>query len=143
MRRLARSLLVAGGLAALFQVLLVILLRAPKLRRWLALRRDWLLVMPRCRLAITRRLGLFLLLRIMIENCRAVLRPHIGPLTIHGSGVMQFPKFIQKLIIGNLRRVILHLYGFGMPSPIRADILIARAIFAPPDVAHGGGLNSL
>src|ERR1700680_626211 len=61
----------------------------------------------------------------MRENHRAILRAEIWSLTIGRGWVVHIPKCIEQTVVRNLCRIEGDLHDFCMPSPVRADVLVA------------------
>src|SRR3989338_5515572 len=81
-----------------------------------------------------------LLLRVMIENGRAVLRPAIGELPIGvGRGDLP-PEDVQEVGVRNLRRVVSDLHRLAVSGLSRGDFLITWIRFLAARVA-GNNVN--
>src|SRR5271163_2212990 len=127
---------VAGADSRLLKILLVIILRAVKLRRRHNLRYDRLLEHVILLEHGLRRARFLLLLLIVIKNSRAILRAHVRPLPVHRRRVMTLPEHRQQLQIRNLRRIKLHFHRLRMPGPPRANLFVVRMFRRPARVTH-------
>src|SRR5437588_514302 len=115
------------GQAALLQVLLMVVFGHPEGGGGYDLGRDRPreLALP----AFFRRARQPFLLGVMEENGGAVLRADIWALAIERGGIVIRPEDIEQLVVGDARRVEIHLDSFGMPGLAGADILIGRRRF--------------
>jgi len=125
-------------LATFCQILLVIFLGWPELRRRFNLCHD------RTRKSATLiqlrlgRLGRFLLFGGMIKNHGSVLRADIGTLPIHRGWIVAGPENIKQFLITDLGGIELDLHGFGVTSFICANIFVGWVLFRSARVADGG-----
>src|SRR6185369_11966257 len=121
--------------AALFQVLLVILLRSPERPRRRNLRRHR---PPQLSARLQRRLRFlrrrFLLGRVK-ENRRAVLRAIVRPLPVHLRRIMHLPERIQQFLVADLLRIKRYLHHLGVPGLVRANILVCRIGHIPAAIS--------
>ena len=91
----------------------MILLRIPPLPRRQYLRDDT--AFPPLLVDLLSHLArLLLLLRVMEENRRSVLTPHIRPLAIRSRRVMHFVEEFEKRGISDLLRIVMDLQRFGI-----------------------------
>jgi hypothetical protein len=67
-----------------------------------------------------------LLLRSFVEDDRAILRADVGALLVEGGRIMDVPKNIEQLLIGDFRRVVGDPDDFGVAGLVAADILVGR-----------------
>src|SRR5947208_5645569 len=104
----------AGGHAALLQVLLVILFGAIERACGSNLRRDGSLEFSAGLDRRSRLLGCRFLLRRMEENRRAVLRAEVWSLAVHLRGVVSLPKHIKQLFVAHFRVIESHPHDFRM-----------------------------
>src|SRR5450759_1161188 len=102
------------GEAALFQVLLVILLGAPEPRGRRDLGDDRALVPSALLLFLLRGPCGRLLLGCLEEDGGPVLLAHVRPLAVQGRRVVVLPEDVQEPLVLYLRRVVLDLHGLGM-----------------------------
>lgn len=97
------------------KVLLMICLRIPPFARRQNLRNNLplppLLIRQLCDLSRNT-----LLLRIMVEDSRTVLRPCIWTLTVRGGRIMHLIEEFEELSVSNLARIICNLQSFGVYS---------------------------
>jgi len=87
--------------------------------------------------------GDLLLLRRVVEDHRAVLRPHVVALAIQGGRIVNAEEHLQNLAVADLARVEAHLHHFGMASPPAADLLVGRVGHVAPRVARNYVGNAL
>ena len=127
----------AVRLATLFQIELMIFFGAPEFRSRLDLRDDRAIEFSTSRNLLLRRFGRGFLFRRMIKDHRAILRPHIGTLSIQRSRIVIRPKNIKKLIVMDLRRVEFQLDGLGVAGLIAANIFVARIVFVSTRIPDG------
>ena len=73
----------------------------------------------------------------MIKDHRAILRPHIGALSIQCSRIVVRPKNIQELIVIDLRWIEFQLDDLGVSGLIAANIFVARVFFVPARIPDG------
>ena len=116
----------ARSQATLFQVLLVIFFGAIKLRGWLDLRYNRRAKMAARVPAFFGAARNFFLLRVLEENCRAVLSADVRALAIQCRRVMALPEHIEQFVVGNLRRVERHLHDFGVSAATAANVFVGR-----------------
>src|SRR5437879_7142055 len=127
----------AVRLAALFQIALVIFFGAPEFRRRLDPRDDRTIEFPTFANLSLRHFGGSSLFRRMIKDYRAILRPHIGALSIQCSRIVVRPKNIQELIVIDLRWIEFQLDDLGVSGLIAANIFVARVFFVPARIPDG------
>ena len=126
-----------AGLAALLEVLLVIVLRRVESGRRRDLGYDRLPArfLPR----LERRGCGRLLAGIIEEDRRPVLAAQIPTLTVECCRVVIGPEDIQKLLIGHLCRVKVDLDGLGMTGIPATDLPVRGVLGRAAGVADGGG----
>src|SRR5437773_12519994 len=95
----------AGGHAALLQVLLVILFGAIERACGSNLRRDGPLEFSAGLDRLSRLLGCRFLFRRMKENCCAVLRAEVWSLAVHLRRVVRVPEDVEQLFVTRFRRI--------------------------------------
>jgi hypothetical protein len=123
-------------LAALFQIALMIFLRAPKFSCWFDLRNDGPIeVTAHAALRFFRRR--FLLGR-MIKNHGTVLRPNVRALAIQRRRIVVRPENVEKFVIPDLRWVEFDLNNFRVAGFIRANVFISWVLFGSAGVADRG-----
>src|ERR1017187_10073887 len=105
---------VATRHAALFQILLVIVLRAPEFCRGSDFSNDLSLVGSRFVQSFFGRAGRGLLLRRLKEYRTAILFAVIGTLPVELGGVVVFPKDLEDVGIGGLFRIESNFHHFRM-----------------------------
>ena len=128
---------VAGADAVLLEIALVVFLGAPKVLRWNNLRDDRTLEDSSF---LERFLGLArrgLLLEVVEEDRRAILRAVVGTLAIHLRRIVALKEDGEKLAIGNLLRVEFHFDSFGVASAIRANLFVCWAFRVATGVSDG------
>src|SRR3990170_1098898 len=86
-------------------------------------------------------IALVILLR-PVEHRGAVLRTHTRPLPIRRRGVMAVPEDIEQLLVGDLRRIVNHLYCLRVSGPVGADVFVGRVLQAAARVAHARGADT-
>src|SRR5579863_4238224 len=126
--------------AALFQVLLMILLGGPERGRGLDLRDD----RPRkmALRSVARGFRLSLLLGRMLENRGPVLAAIIRSLPSQRGGVAIGPELFQQIVIADDVWIEGHFHVLGVPGAVRAHLLICRMVELAADIAHLRGLHS-
>src|SRR5207253_1254504 len=129
----------AARQAALFQILLVIILSLIESRSGNNLRDDRLPICSRLSALFLRTLSRGLLFGVMIENRGTILRSRVGPLPVQLRGIVVLPENVQQLFIRNLGRIIVDLDRFGMPGAIRTNIFVRRILHLPTRVTDAGG----
>ena len=72
------------------------------------------------------------------EDGGAVLRAIIRALTVQLRGIVVLPEDIQKLVIGNLCRIVFNFYGLRVPSTIGANVFVSRILGLSSGVADAG-----
>src|SRR5437667_10377781 len=125
---------VALGEALLFEVLLMIFLRSPELLRRDNLGDNGLWKSSRSLQAFLRSARGGILLRIVCENHRPVLRSHVRSLAVERRGVVALPENLEQLLVSDLGRVELDFHDFRVPGTVRAYILIGRAFELPAHI---------
>ena len=125
-------------LAALFQIALVIFFRAPELWSGLDLRHDQSIKSAAFADLLLRLFGRGFLFRRMIKNHRAILRAHIGTLSIQRRRIVVRPENVEDLIVSYFRRIEFHLNNLGVAGLVTADIFVARIFFIPARIPYGG-----
>src|ERR1700683_1001505 len=122
LKRMARYLTlsfdVATGHAALFQILLVIVLGGIERDRGDDLRGNWFGVTMRFFERFFRGLRLGLLLRRVVEDGGAVLRAPVRALAVELRGVVILPENFQQVGVANLRGIEFHFYRLGVAGTI-------------------------
>src|SRR5439155_907330 len=93
----------AMRLAALFEVALMIVFRAPEFRSRFDLGDDRTAKAPALVQLFLGNFCCCLLLGRMIENHRAILRSNIRTLAIQRRGIVVRPKNVKQFVIGDLR----------------------------------------
>src|SRR5450755_2204518 len=124
--RLLALLDVTGGEAALFQILLVIILGGMERHRWDDLGDNRFLEASRLLQLLLRQLGFALLLRGVKKDRGAILRSIVRTLAVELGGIMVFPKHFQQLLVGKFRRIVLHFDCLGVAGAVAANILVGR-----------------
>jgi len=124
------------------QIFLMIILGIPPLTRRQDLRNN--LPLPPLLIRLSRHIPRdSLLLRIMIENPRSILRTSIWTLAVRGRGVVHLVEEFEQLAIGHLIRVKCNLKGFGMSSTTRANCAIARTLGITANIPYSRIIQSL
>src|SRR5206468_2062760 len=126
----------AGGHAALLQVLLVILFGPIECACRSNLRRDGPFEFAGGFERRPRLLGSYFLFRRMEENRRAVLRAEVWSLAVCLRGIVSLPKNVEQLFVTHFRRIERHLHDFRVASFIGADIFVGRILRLPAAVPH-------
>ncbi len=80
-----------------------------------------------------RLLGRGLLLGVVIEDDRAVLRADVGALPVLGGRIVDREEHIQEVAVGDHRGIEADLHHLGVAGAAAADLLVARMV----DVAAG------
>src|SRR3989442_11052432 len=128
----------AGRQPALLEVALVVLLGAVEGRRRRDLGDDRPAEAPR-RLAARLRGARRRLLRGGVEeDRRAVLRADVGALAVQLGRVVVLPEHVEQLLVGDARRVVLHLHGPGVAGAPGEDDVAGRVRGGPARTAAGG-----
>ena len=132
----------AGGGAALGEILLVIFLGAVKRPGGFQFGDD----------GAIENAGFFergdgcarfgFLFGIVIKNCGAVLRADVRSLTIERGGIVILKKCGDEFAIGNLRGIEFDFDGFGVAGRAGADVFISGIFFCAAGVADGGGSDA-
>lgn len=129
--------------AALFQILLMIFLRAPEFRSRSDFRDNPPLELPRpFELFLGRARRGFLLGRVE-KYCGAILLAVIGPLTIELRGVVVFPEDFKNVRVGNVGGVERDLHNFRVSGLVSAHILISGILQMSAHISHDGGGDSV
>src|SRR3954466_3572585 len=126
----------AGSLAALFQILLVIVLGKVVLGSGNDLRHDWLPKAPALIQSFFRSDGRGPLFGRVKEDDRAILLSDVWPLTIERCGVVVLPEDIQQRVVRDPLRIELHLHRFGVPCGSGADVAIRRVLQLSAGIAN-------
>jgi len=85
----------------------------------------------------------FLLLGIVIENHRTILRADVVSLTVPGGRVMGFPKDFKQIIVTHFRGIVGDLNRFRMTGHAGANLFIAGIIDMATRVARDRFFNSV
>jgi hypothetical protein len=133
---------VATGLAALFQVLLVIFFGPIELTSRHDLGGDGAREFAALGEALARGGGGGLLLGRVIENGRAILRAHVGALAVALRGIVVLPEGVQQLLVRNVLRIEFNFDRFGMARAAGADLFIARVGRLAAGIADRGGVHA-
>src|SRR4029077_17517588 len=72
------------------------------------------------------------------EYRRAVLLADIRPLAVHRRGIVVLPKNLEKIAVGDFRRVVRDLERFGMAGTAAADVLISGILRLTARVTDAG-----
>src|SRR5207253_4535558 len=128
----------AGGHAALLQVLLVILFGAIERVCGSNLRRDGPLELSAGFERRPRLFGCRFLHRRMEEDCRAVLRAEVWSLAVHLRRLVRVPEDVEQMFVTYFRGIKRYLHDFRMSRFIRADILVGRIGRLAATVPHCG-----
>jgi hypothetical protein len=128
-----RNVALLSALPPFEEVMLVIVLRVKKHARRHNLRHN---VLPyRRRVAVPRRLGGGFLLRAMVIDRAAVLRPDVVALAIQRRCVVPFPQHVEKFVVRHDRGVVLDRYRFGVPRRALRHRAVIRFVRVPSSVA--------
>src|ERR1051325_1029558 len=127
------------GEAALFQILLMVLFRAPEFAGRDDLRHDRLRKPSLSRLA--RRTRFHQLLRLVVKDRRTVLRAHVRTLPVERGGIVIIPEYLQQVMVAENLRIIRDFNHFRVTSSIGADVLIGRIFGASTHVADLSGFH--
>lgn len=133
---------VAARQTALFQVLLVVVFSAIKLRSRSDLSHDGAQPFPRGLKPILRSARGFFLFGGVKKDGTAILRAPIRPLTVLRGGIVVLPEDVKQRFIRNLRRVELHFHHFRMACRVSANIFVSRVLGLAAGVTNGGCSHS-
>src|SRR5258708_20469200 len=128
----------AGGLAALLQVLLVVVLGSVEGGRRDDLGDDRAAEGPPALQLPLRVQGRRLLLGIVKEDRRAVLRADVRSLAIRGRGIVILPEDPQQVLVGGALGVVLHLHRLPLAGAAGPHVLIGGVRHAAPRVSDRG-----
>lgn len=120
----------------------MVLLGTPEIARRHDFCDDWPAKLSRFRECFLGRNGRSLLFGRVVEDDGSVLRSYIRPLPVWCGWVVVLPKNAEQLIVGNARRIKLHLNHFGMAGPIRANIFVARVFQCSTRITDSRGRDS-
>src|SRR2546429_485907 len=126
----------AGGHAALLQVLLVILFGPIECACRSNLRRDGPFEFACGFERRPRLLGSYFLFRRMEENARGVLRPEVWPLGFCRGGFVTLQKTVDKLFVALFGGIKLFLHTPRIPLFVRAAVFVGRFLPPPAAVPH-------
>ena len=130
----------ALGEAALFQILLVVLFRAPEFAGRDDLRHDGLRKPSLSRLA--RRTRFYQLLGRVVKDRRTVLRPDIRTLPVERGGIVIIPEYFQQVMVAENLRIICDFNHFRVSGGVGADVFIGRILGTSAHVADLSRLYS-
>ena len=74
----------------------------------------------------------------MVEDRRAVLGSHIGPLAIDRCRVVGFPEKLKKFFVADFGRVERNFDRFSVARFIRADVLVGRVFHGTSGISGPG-----
>src|SRR5262245_50229631 len=140
-RRSASSVAqVVAGVSArmLLQIVLVVLLRRPELSRGNDLGDDRTLPLARGVDARFHLLGDAFLLVVQVEDGRAVLRPRVVPLPVHGGRVVHAEEPAEQLLVRQPGRVEYDAHRFGVAGPTGLHLLVGGVGGVAAGVADDG-----
>lgn len=110
-----------------YQILLMIGLSIPPFARWQNLRNN-LPLPPFFIHQFGNLLRDTLLLRIMVEDARAVLGARIWTLAVRGCGIMHLVEEFEELSVSDFRWVVCDLQGFGICSFCELSLLLSDKV---------------
>ena len=120
--------IMAGIAAGIFnQIILVILLRRPKLRGFGNLRDDRIFPSFRIINYFNHFLRNFFLFIVLIKNRRTVRSANVIPLLIHSSRIMDAKKEIQNFFVSNFRWIKFNLQRLGVARMVFISWMIVLA----------------
>src|SRR5262245_30372645 len=126
---------VTDGEAALFEVLLVVLLGAVEGTGGDDLGHDGPLEAVLRGEPRDRRLGRGLLRGGMVEDRRAVLLAHVRALAVRGRGIVVRPEHVQEILVFHAGRIIRDLHRLRVAGAVGAHVLVRRIRRAPSGIA--------
>src|SRR5262249_53816412 len=129
--------------AALFQVLLVVVLGPVESRGRLDRGDDRAAVLSALFESVFRFSRGSLLLGRVKEDDRTVLLADVGALAVPRRGIVVLPEDLEKLLVRDLRGVVVHLDRLGVARRSGADVLVGRVLRPPALVADRGCENPL
>lgn len=83
-----------------------------------------------------------LLVDVVVEDCRPVLRADVGPLSVELSGVVDEEEDVEDLLGANDVRVVLDLNDFGVAGVAFFHFLIGRLMLVAATVARNNLVDS-
>src|SRR6185312_5427002 len=148
-RRLLRSALgtyegssisdVAARHAVLLQIALMVVFSYPEGGGGHDLRDDLLREPPALAKDLPGLLGQLLLLVVVIEDRRAVLRSYIRALAIEGGRVVVVPEDVEQRVVAHQRWIELDLDHFGVSGGVAAHFFVCGIGLRPAFIACGRG----
>ncbi len=130
----------AAGLAALFQILLVVLFGAPEGLGGLDFGDDALWCeMARSGELLDLGLGLRFLLGSVKEDGGAILRAPVGSLTVECGGVVKFEESVEQFLIADFFGIEVKLDDFGMAGLVGTDVFVGGLVELASLITDGGG----
>src|SRR3954452_5563093 len=130
----------AARLTALLEVLLVVVLGRPEPPGGHDLGDD--LALEAALVLVTRRGRCPLLLAVVREDRRPVLAADVPALTVARRRVVTVPERREQLVVGDERRVVLHLHRLRLTGSPAADLLVGRVVDFAAGIADGRAQNA-
>src|SRR5262249_22068656 len=91
---------------------------------------------------LVRLLSGLLLVLVVIEDDRAVLRAVVGPLGVERRRVVALPEDLEQVVVGDFRGVVFDLDDLGVPGQPGADHVVGRVRGVAPGVARDDVLDA-
>src|SRR6185312_4898164 len=133
---------VAGRQAVLLQIALMVVFRYPEGGRGHDLRDDWFLEPAGLVKDLPGLLGQFLLLVVVVEDRRPVLRSHIRALAIGGGRVVVVPEDVEQRVVAHQCWIELDLDHFGVSGGVAAHFFVCGIGLRPAFISCGRGSDA-